>query len=44
MQHAHRAVHAFEESTKKEQLIPSGSPLNFVPKAGAEAYRVKHER
>jgi hypothetical protein len=44
MQHAHRAVREFEESTTREQLIPSGSPIDFVPKSGAEAYRVKHER
>jgi arylsulfatase len=44
MQHAHRVVRQFEESTTKEQLIPSGSSIDFVPKSGAEAYRVKHER
>ena len=45
MQHAHRAVREFEESTKKEQLIPPGSPIDFVPKSGAgEPDRVKHER
>ena len=44
MQNAHRIVRQFEDSTTKEQLIPSGSPLDFVPKSGAEAYRVKHER
>jgi arylsulfatase A-like enzyme len=44
MQHAHRVVAQFEESTKREQLIPSGSPIDFVPKSATEAYRVKHER
>src|SRR5688572_31728545 len=34
MQHAHRAVRDFEESTRREQLIPSGSPIDFVPKSG----------
>jgi hypothetical protein len=33
MQHAHRVVRDFEVSTKKEELIPPGSPLDFVPKA-----------
>jgi arylsulfatase len=35
MQHAQRIVREFEESTKKEELIPPGSPLDFVPKTGA---------
>jgi arylsulfatase A-like enzyme len=35
MQHAHRVVREFEASTKREQLIPSGSPIDFVPKTGA---------
>jgi arylsulfatase len=32
MQHAHNAVRKFEESTRKEELIPPGAPLDFVPK------------
>jgi arylsulfatase len=32
MQHAHRVVREFEESKKKEELIPTGSPLDFVPR------------
>jgi arylsulfatase len=32
MQHAHNAVRKFEESVKKEELIPPGAPLDFVPK------------
>ena len=32
MQHAHRIVRDFENSVKKEELIPPGSPLDFVPK------------
>jgi len=35
MQHAHRVVREFEASIKREQLIPSGSPIDFVPKTGA---------
>ncbi len=35
MQHAQRIVREFEDSTKQEQLIPPGSPLDFVPKTGA---------
>lgn len=31
MQHAHRVVREFEESAKREQLIPTGSPIDFVP-------------
>src|SRR5271167_2871737 len=34
MQHAHRVVRELEASTKREQLIPSGSPSDFVPKTG----------
>jgi arylsulfatase len=37
MQHAHRIVRDFEESTKKEELIPPGSPLDFVPKTFAKS-------
>jgi arylsulfatase len=37
MQHAQRVVREFEDSTKKEQLIPPGAPLDFVPKTGAAA-------
>ena len=37
MQHAHRVVREFEESKKKEELIPTGSPLDFVPKPYARA-------
>ena len=35
MQHAQRAVRAFEDSTKVEELIPPGAPLDFVPKRTA---------
>lgn len=37
MQHAHRVVHEFEESVKHEELIPPGSPLDFVPKTDKAA-------
>jgi hypothetical protein len=37
MQHAQRIIRDFENSTKKEELIPPGSPLDFVPKKFAEA-------
>ena len=37
MQHAQRIVKEFEDSTKKEQLIPPGAPLDFVPKTGASS-------
>ena len=33
MQHAHKVIREFKDSVKKEQLIPSGSPLDFVPKS-----------
>ena len=32
MQHANRIVREFEQSTKSEELIPPGSPVDFVPK------------
>ena len=32
MQHAHRVVRAFEESKTREELIPTGSPIDYVPK------------
>jgi arylsulfatase len=35
MQHAHRIVRAFEDTVKQEELIPPGSPLDFVPKRAA---------
>ncbi len=35
MQHARRIVREFEESAGREQLIPAGSPIDFVPKTGA---------
>jgi len=35
MQHAHRIVRDFENSVKTEELIPPGSPLDFVPKQRA---------
>jgi arylsulfatase A-like enzyme len=35
MQHAQRVIREFEDSTKKEQLIPPGSPIDFVPRTGA---------
>jgi arylsulfatase len=28
----HRAVREFEDSVKREELIPPGAPLDFVPK------------
>jgi hypothetical protein len=37
MQHAHRVVREFEESKKREELIPSGSPIDYVPKTYASA-------
>lgn len=37
MQHAHNAVREFEESARREQLIPAGSPLDFVPVSGGAA-------
>jgi hypothetical protein len=37
MQHAQRIVREFEDSAKKEQLIPPGSPLDFVPQTYASA-------
>jgi hypothetical protein len=37
MQHARRIVWEFEESKKREELIPSGSPLDFVPRPYARA-------
>ena len=37
MQHAHRVVREFEESKKREELIPSGSPIDYVPKPYARA-------
>jgi len=37
MQHAHRIVRDFEDSVKKEDLIPPGSPLDFVPEQYAKA-------
>lgn len=41
MQHAHRAVRAFEESTAKEELIPSGAPIDFVPKRNVAPHRIR---
>jgi arylsulfatase len=32
MQHARRIVREFEESKAREDLIPSGSPLDYVPR------------
>jgi arylsulfatase len=32
MQHANRIVRDFETSAKREELIPPGAPLDFVPK------------
>jgi arylsulfatase len=37
MQHAHRVVREFEESKNREELIPSGSPIDYVPKPYARA-------
>jgi arylsulfatase len=37
MQHAQRIIRDFENSTKKEEVIPPGAPLDFVPKKFAEA-------
>lgn len=31
MQHAYRFIQEFEASVEKEQLIPAGAPLDFVP-------------
>ena len=33
MQHAHRLMQQFEESTEREGLIPAGASLDFVPPA-----------
>jgi arylsulfatase len=33
MQHAHRVVRSFEDSTREEALIPPGAPLGFVPRS-----------
>jgi arylsulfatase len=35
MQHAQRTVRAFDDSTRVEELIPPGAPLDFVPKRTA---------
>ena len=37
MQHAHNAVREFEKSAAREQLIPAGAPLDFVPETGGAA-------
>jgi arylsulfatase len=37
MQHAQRVIRDFEESAKKEELIPPGAPLDFVPRQHAKA-------
>lgn len=37
MQHAHRVVREFNKSTEREQLIPNGSPIDFVPESGASS-------
>lgn len=37
MQHAHRVVREFEDSVKKEALIPPGSSLDFIPDRHTEA-------
>jgi hypothetical protein len=37
MQHAQRIIRDFEESAKKEELIPPGAALDFVPKQHAKA-------
>jgi arylsulfatase len=34
--HFGRLMKEFQESIKREPLIPSGAPLNFVPKAGGK--------
>jgi arylsulfatase A-like enzyme len=34
MQHAHNIVREFNDSVEREQLIPTGSPLDFVPATG----------
>jgi arylsulfatase A-like enzyme len=33
LQHARRLIRQFEESVQREQLIPAGAPLSFVPSA-----------
>jgi hypothetical protein len=30
MQHAHRIVRSFDGSVEREQLAPTGSPVDFV--------------
>jgi arylsulfatase len=37
MQHAQRIIREFEESAKKEELIPPGADLDFVPKQRKKA-------
>lgn len=37
MQHAHRVVREFEDSVKKEALIPPGSALDFIPDSHPDA-------
>jgi arylsulfatase len=39
MAHFGRLLKEFAESVKREPLIPSGAPLDFVPKAGGDAPR-----
>jgi arylsulfatase A-like enzyme len=36
LQHARRLIRQFEQSVQREQLIPSGAPLSFVPTAPVE--------
>ena len=31
MQHAHRVIREYNESIEREELIPPGAPLDFVP-------------
>ncbi len=34
MQHARRQIRDFEASAEREELIPAGAPLDFVPSQG----------
>jgi hypothetical protein len=37
MRHAHNAVRGFDQSAQREQLIPAGAPLDFVPETRSAA-------
>jgi hypothetical protein len=36
MAHFGRLMKEFQESVKREPLIPAGAPLDYVPKAGGK--------